>query len=61
MNHKESLVLIILITINTLLTKKLENTLKNKVSSQEPLYDIGHAYLPDLSKYRQLNDILPLI
>ena len=60
MKLKTIIVLILLNICNTCLTHKSEEYVKDKVTSDIPLYDIGHAMLPDTSKYRIVNDIIPM-
>lgn len=48
-------------SFNTFITVQAEKHAKTKVTSQKPLYDIGHQLLPDTSKYRIINDIIPFV
>ena len=55
------IILLVLLIVNSYLTKKGEFFAKKNVTTQKPLFDIGHFYLPDTSKYRVINDVIPLI
>ena len=44
--------------INAIITYYFEIFAKSKVTQTKPLYDIGHAILPNTSKYRLINDII---
>ena len=55
------IILVIIFSLNSFITVQAEKHVKSKVTSQKPLYDIGHQLLPDTSKYRIINDIIPVI
>jgi len=56
---KNIIILILIFSLNSFITIQVEKHVKTKVTSQKPLYDIGHQLLPDTSKYRHINDIIP--
>lgn len=59
--YKEAFVLMCVLILNSVATVNAEKYFKDKVTSDIPLYDIGHEFLPDTSKYRIINDLIPSI
>ena len=58
---KNIIILVIIFSLNAFITVQAEKHVKTKVTSQKPLYDIGHQLLPDTSKYRIVNDVVPAV
>ena len=45
--------------VSMFITKHMDLLAKKKVTQEQPLFDFGHSILPDTSKYRIINDIIP--
>lgn len=55
------ILLCLVVIFNIYFTQKNEKFAKNNVTTDKPLYDIGHKLLIDTSKFRIINDIIPFI